>query len=496
MEERHFRVTLLTDLVLSRTTATEQANVAGLDYIPGSSFLGIVAQQLYARAAHARARALVHSSAVSFGDATLLIDGTRAYPVPFAWFVEKGQTPTDGKVWLYTHAFEVLFKGDKQYQQQRNGFVTSDGKYVSRLPKTFTLRSARDYERRKAADKQMFGLEALAAGLTFAFSVRAQSGDQLDVITSLLEGEQRLGKSCSAEFGKVRIEKLASHASDPVYQPPSLRGYLIVYAESDLCLYDADGLPTLFPDASHFGVNGQVDFSRSQIRTRSFSLWNTKRSAITNRRDCIQRGSVIAIRLNEEIDTEKLPHEIGGYRNEGLGRIQYNPAFLKGDRDGKLDLPIKPYRLEVGLSRPTLPEGEREKVEVMFEVLRKKQQQARQEIHMLIALRDFIQNKEKVFKSITPSQWGLVREKAMLAESLVKLEEELLDEEKGILLTGVRAPLWREVVVKDQSPAKVLKEELEKRRKEQLPPVYVALLASEMAKRSRAAMSQRSGEVQ
>ena len=88
MEEQYYKCTLLSDVILNNKMATE-GNMTTLDYIPGSNFLGIVANELYKNHKE-KAYKILHTDKVSFGDAHISLDGTEvSYAMPFSLFKDK-----------------------------------------------------------------------------------------------------------------------------------------------------------------------------------------------------------------------------------------------------------------------------------------------------------------------------------------------------------------------------------------------------------------------
>ena len=63
-----FRCTLLSDVILNQKAASEGQNRT-LDFIPGSCFLGIVADKIYSDKSGIEALNLFHNGTVIFGDA-------------------------------------------------------------------------------------------------------------------------------------------------------------------------------------------------------------------------------------------------------------------------------------------------------------------------------------------------------------------------------------------------------------------------------------------
>ena len=88
MKEEFYKCTLLSDVVVNSSMATE-GNMSTLDYIPGSNFLGIVAGKLYAKLKPEESFDIFHSGLVSFGDATISCSELMGYAMPFSLFMDK-----------------------------------------------------------------------------------------------------------------------------------------------------------------------------------------------------------------------------------------------------------------------------------------------------------------------------------------------------------------------------------------------------------------------
>ena len=91
MNEIFFKCELLTDIVVNASLSTE-GNIQSLNYIPGSKFLGIVAQKLYISLSADDSFELFHSSKISFGDAHISDGDNMSYAIPFSIYTEKNRT--------------------------------------------------------------------------------------------------------------------------------------------------------------------------------------------------------------------------------------------------------------------------------------------------------------------------------------------------------------------------------------------------------------------
>ena len=436
MKTQYFKCTLKTDIVVNASLATE-GNMTTLNYIPGSNFLGIVAGKLYKdnRLSEEDKFNIFHSDKVSFGDALIAKNNTMSYAIPFSFFqdkLNKGLGKKDTKTWVHH-----LLNGEKpknkdgliQLKQHRGGFLNKKNDYIKKVEKQFSLKSAHNRDERRSAEGKMFGFESIKKGQVFIFSVLFKDDNYEKIITDALIGDKRIGKSKTAQFGQVHIEKI--NDVSPVINGTGKNNQLVIYAESNLCFLNENRQSTFQPKLSDFGIekadNITINWDQSQIRTYSYSPWNSHRNTTNTQRDTIAKGSVIIINGNFEMD--KLKTQVGEYTAEGLGRVIYNPEFIEATKEGVLTFALN----ELKESSP------KKYVEL-------------KDITTNSKLGDFLHNKLKVgaaeleigeavikvldakgiltHKDITPSQWGSIRTKATNANSIDELISVLFGDEK------------------------------------------------------------------
>jgi len=433
MTERHYSCTLLTDVVINASLATE-GNMTSLDYIPGSSILGIVANSIYELKDYDLARKILHSGEVSFGDARIAVDDYPSYAIPFQFYTDKvNKDMTKDSVFLahfISDKKEVVDgNGSKvQPQQVRSGYfspVGSTAKLVTVVPKKFSLKSAHNRETRTAQDSQMFGLEAMQAGLKLIFSIRAKNEKHLNLVDEYLLGVKRLGKSKSAEFGQVEMKYWNGH-----YEPKSemlISNAVLVYAESHLCFFDERGMPTYQPSAKQLGLSGgKICWEKSQIRTFDYANWNTMRQTSNPTRYCLAKGSVIYV---ENVSTEQVFGSIGEWQSEGLGRVIYNPFFLQGDaQSAKCYIRFQTAEEVEASNQQEKDENLTDSSNLMIWLTEKNEQQKN---HLKVSRDVHRETKNAdasgLFKKVTSSQWGRIREYATYAKSKEDLAKSLFE---------------------------------------------------------------------
>jgi hypothetical protein len=438
MKTTYFKCTLISDVVLNSKLATE-GNMTTLDFIPGSNFLGIAAKHLYGKVPNEEAFKLFHSGDVKFGDGKI---ATRqheiTYAVPFSFFQDKLKSKLDQDP-VYLHHLitkENHPKDEKetplQLQQSRSGYISAKGNFVKEIPKKFSLKSAYDRDSRTSKTGNMFGFEALQAGESFVFSIQSQSENLLEKVEKAILGAQSLGKSKTAEFGQVFIEKLPP--PEEIKSFDTNGEFVLVYAESNLCFFDAFGQPTFQPAVRDLGLEiGEIDWAKSQVRIYSYSPWNGQRKTTSTQRHCILKGSVFYVK---EATFSNSSGYVGNYQAEGLGKVLYNPVFLKGKGNStEIDLKITldktgsdPFKTGT-LVTPLSNFLNRKRLESQVEL------RTSQEVQKYVDQE--VLNTSKSLKSVSASQWGNIRSIASRAKDIKELKDKLYEGKDAYLTHGV-----------------------------------------------------------
>lgn len=470
-----FKCTLLSDVILNQKAATEGPNQT-LDFIPGSCFLGIVASQYETLQNDGKAMEIFHSGKVRFGDAHPSKDGFRGLKVPAAMFHPKLKKASEV---LYIHHrikeedLESEEMRKKQLKQCRSGyyiFSEVEAKPIE-TETNFAIKSAYDGEKRRSKDEQMYGYQSLQKGLELYFEVAVDNNELDSRIVAALEGKKRVGRSRTAQYGLVDIEKFEYKE---IGSSTETDEYVEVYADGRLIFLDDNGLPTFRPKAEDLGLEGEICWEKSQIRTFQYAPWNFKRQCFDTDRCGIEKGSVFVVKASVSPDKSQY---VGSYQNEGFGKVIYNPAFLKAEADG-----VAKYRLQ-DPKDPKKEEDNEGKVSsnsALFNYLMKQQKRENLEVDVYEMVNNwvkanapkFTKNKELLFAS----QWGGVRSIAMKNKTKSSLIGELYKNEKSYLTHGVAADKWNE-----NGRLKVFKEFVEKLTDENAQ-IAIINLAAEMAK--------------
>lgn len=450
MKTLKFKCELLSDVILNQKAATEGPNKT-LDFIPGSCFLGIVAGNgNYKKLDEQKlAMEIFHSGRVRFGDAHPSMGEVRGHKIPASMFHPKLMKASEE---CYIHHaipdkdLESKEMREKQLKQCRNGFYTFDHN-SAREVKTltnFAIKSAYDSDKRRAKDEQMYGYESLQKGLVLYFEVEVPNDEIAKIITDSLEGkDKRIGRSRTAQYGLVEIKKVDTYKE--VMSGEASGEYVTVYADGRLIFLDEYGLPTYRPTAKQLGLtDGDIVWSKSQIRTFQYSPWNFTRQCFDTDRCGVEKGSVFVVKTSQK---EFSSQYVGEYKNEGFGKVIYNPEFLKANDKGEAQFHISEDKEESKQVNNAPLEGR----DLLTYIDRKRKEETL-ELEVYNKVNDWVvANGKKFANDSFASQWGTIRSIAMTInqrkdKESVKdyLVRKLYGTQEAYLTHGVAAAKWSE----------------------------------------------------
>lgn len=438
----YFSCTLLSDIVLTSQSATEGFHPS-LDYIPGSKFLGIAASILYSTKEENKEETLniFHRGKVKFSNAYPVCGKEILYPMPYAWFRDKQKTKKE----IYLHHkitredVEKHFSGI-QLKQQREGFINAEGDKYCEIIQNFSIKSAYDGVRRKSKDENMYGYFALPAESCYVFhiDIDEQAVDK-DKLIECLVGVKHIGRSRSAEYGLINIEKLSSSPTTLKSNEDKSTDKTIVYAVSDLCLFDSDGFVTVEIDPESFGFTTEtkVEYELSQIKTRIYQSYNGKRKTRNADYSVIEKGSVIVFAGKPK---NKDQEYVGKLLSEGFGQIVYNPTFLMSD-SFKRKLPKEVSNKTNQKRTPNYSTKDSDNLIQKMLARRVDLKMADKKIEEVAE--KFSKKNEDKFKNISKSQWGAVSGIAKSTSEENELKRLLFDAVDGFLRRGIAEEKWR-----------------------------------------------------
>lgn len=432
MRELVLKLRLLEDVIVNERPANEGGH-AGLDYLPGFLLLGAAAARLYAQLPRPEAWRLFHSGQVRFGDALPWADDQPTWPIPLCWH-ERKNAPAIKEQWIAGEQVRNLqfgpFKDNAQPKQLRSGYVRVDGRHLS-VEKAFRMKTAIDPNTGRVAESQLFGYESIRAGQSFVAHVRAAADLDATLWQRLVEaltdqGELLLGRSRSAEYGRVAVERLDRRLGDlePAPNTATQGVDVTLWCLSDVALIDQWGQPILAPTPEALGLQrGEIVWDRTFLRFRRYALWNRHRDGYDVERQVIQHGSVIGLRLPSPLTDAERTHlaaGVGLYREAGLGWVSVDPQLLAqpepvfGECRHTLESqpPSRPAHPLIAWLEVEQGGGERRRVaETQVQDLRKKLE------HCYDQARRYAGVLEHLPIGPSPAQWGTLYEVARQDDS-------------------------------------------------------------------------------
>ena len=419
MIEKYYECYFDSDVVLPASSNT-QGNIVLSDFISGSNFLGMVAQNYDSFGSDSFD--VFHSGAVRFGDAHLLVENQITYKMPLSFHNLKVGDGNFNRLHLSNEEEEVLREEQKQLKQLRSGFINENLKYVT-PSYNYAQKSSYDKENRHSEEGGMFGYSALKAGTSWCFKVSFTDEKYVTKVEKILLGRKKLGKSKTAQYGAVTITKRESLKAVKTFVPQENMTYL--YVNSRLALINADGGATFEPTINNLGLSsGAIEWHKSFVQTSSYTPYNYKRQTDEYTRLCINKGSVIAIKgLKEELKTSLF---VGAFLSEGFGEILVNPSFLEH----------KNPMLMQGVSLTALVEAKATNPKDSHLIAFLEAKQSEEESKFSVA--NHVQEVYKKFISPSRSQWGEIRSFA----SIAKNREELVGKIEDYISDGVAKKQW------------------------------------------------------
>lgn len=438
MKTLQFKCTLLSDIILNQKAASDGVNKT-LDFIPGSNFLGIVANEIYNALKPEEALEIFHSGHVRFGDAHPSKDGFRGLKVPAAIMQPKLKSDDNNN---YVH-FRIPDPNaesikQKQLKQCRSGFYDFSSTEAQQIETktSFAVKSAYDRDKRRSEDEKMFGYESLRKGLTMFFEVQVDDDKLVDKIKDALVGEKRLGRSRTAQYGFVKIEE---QPYKEVESQKSNNDFFVVYADSRLIFLDEFGLPTFQPEPEDLlGIevkDAKICWEKSQVRTFQYAPYNYKRQCFDTDRCGIEKGSVFIL-TGVPQDSRLQSQYVGSYQNEGFGKVIYNPAFLQAESDGKAVYKLPKDEKD---NEPKAQEIETNGNTLLNYLIGRRMAEIESN-NVYKNVNDWVDKNGYLFvgKEKFASQWGTIRAFAMANKQHKPLDEQIED----YICHGVRAEDW------------------------------------------------------
>ena len=426
------RLDLLGDVILPRDSATVGAPLS-LGHIPGSQLLGAAASRIYGQLGGDEQWTVFHSGRVRFCDGLPLSGGLATVPFPTCMHHDKLNPAVEERSRVLIRSSlrnagrEELTQGI-QWKALRGGFLDAAGRR-HRPRRASALRTSMAGEH--AREGFLHSIDAIARGQSFLASVdRDEDVDPklVERVVAALLGEIHVGRSRSAEFGRVRVSRahdVESAGMQSLLRRADPTGGFQVLLLSDLALRDPETLgPVLRPTGDRLGIpEARVVLGKSFLRTRSYSPFHGIRKRPDLERQVIEGGSVLWVEgVSAEAFSEASVSGLGEHRQEGLGQVAVDPACL-----------VEASWETVPTSHATLPEPS--DPEGLLRWLRDRAEASKVRARLFEDVGVWSDGMGPF--RISRSQWGVIRDIAARtsADDLLRELSELVTKEDGV--TGV-----------------------------------------------------------
>jgi CRISPR-associated protein Csx10 len=329
-----------------------QGNViSGLDYLPGTTLLPLVASGLGTAAA-----SLIRHGHLSIGNATVLLEGgyeEAAARAPLS-IVSKNK----GTGWRTDSAAVIDVgaggSGDPGAKAIR-GWTCVRGSIVSvaELSLVTTAHASIDDVSQRPLDDGLFTVEAIPAGTKLRSEIWAtdavdekQWHDLAAHLNSLVS--PALGRYRRGDYGLVRLTatvQAVAQADIPVQLDAN--GRFAVWLTSDAYLVDSFGVASPTANSLRDELAERLDCPELEVASSFVSVirrdsWTNKKHLPRDSATCLRAGSVVVFRLNHGVTIDPTRwgdvcrRGIGGLCVEGFGRMRLLSYPITQGRPGAL----------------------------------------------------------------------------------------------------------------------------------------------------------------
>jgi len=191
-------------------------------------------------------------------------------------------------------------------------------------------------------------------------------------------------------------------------------------------------MTTFTPKPFQLGIQdekAEILWEKSQIRTFQYAPWNFKRQARDTDRCGIEKGSVFVVKTNSCPDESQY---VGSYKNEGFGKVIYNPEFLEAFEDGRAKYSLLKNDNKKVISESILCKSN------LLDYLYKRKKEEDNAAKIYKNINDFVEKYYKLYKGISTSQWGVIRSIAISAKD----DSQIIESIKKYINHGVKSSDW------------------------------------------------------
>jgi hypothetical protein len=337
----------------------------------------------------------------------------------------------------------VIPENVPQHKQIRGAYMLENGKVLD-IRKRSSMRVS--LKEGRAAKGLLFGYEAVQRGTQFFCRIQVANADHAALIRKALGDEIRVGRSKTAEYGRVQVHCVnTTEQTQFVQLQEGSSTTMSFYCASDVAIHNDWGVPSLSMDdfVKAVGGVGWVPH-RTFMRSRRYTPFNGHRMRPDAERQVWTAGSVITVQFAEAQDRQTLRDKfsggLGSYGHEGLGEVWIDPVFLRDER---------PFAKVDSKSVKRSDDADLVNMPSRLAWLQEHYVQANEDLNIIAKANEWKETLEGLFggklRRITPSQWGQLRgyarsypdDKALL-EHLVGNPDRPPTEDVGHLYSGKR----------------------------------------------------------
>lgn len=172
-----------------------------------------------------------------------------------------------------------------------------------------------------------------------------------------------------------------------------------------------------------------------------YAPWNAKRQVPDADRCGIEKGSVFVINLNGGISPSESAY-VGCYKNEGFGKVIYNPEFLKADDTGKSTLIFKEDKAKEGTNSEANADLDTYKSALNQPLMQRLMSLNATKCNIYDIVNEFVSKNARNFRQDNErfaSQWSYIRNLADSSSGFQNFKDKL----KEYLERGVASEKWQ-----------------------------------------------------
>lgn len=326
-----YTVRLDSDLMLPATDGSHS-----LDYIPGTSVLGLLAGRYAAQQGEgldtAAFNELFYSHDVVFSNLYISDqNGCDSFPAPrFLCKIKAATAKEDLGIKNLLH--EMLLKEAdesqngtakgtaKNYKPLKSGYIVSERDCVNPAEKTVYHNSI--------SGSGLYMEHCLCAGQFFHGRITAD-GKKLKVLAQLFcqSNVLNFGRSKTAQYSRCILHRAVIEREAPQPEAPVPGSYAAILLESDVQLTDQEGVPMmgLTPLLRELNLSALYLRGETALASRTVSGYNAKWQLKKPQLCVYQAGSAVVFEVPDGYQLPKSFPYLGKKRNEGFGKLRLIP---------------------------------------------------------------------------------------------------------------------------------------------------------------------------